>query len=191
MAKLLFKPFADFFMNRLKAAKAKKVDLNRFYVELTDVRDKAVDAIRLLANEHNRRNDPIERRGRRWNTYGPISSPSRIDFFTIKGIFERSYEDFTSEQRRTIGELFEFADEYNAEVAKLRLLAGKMFSDFEWDFAAGPIATLATLVFLTTKLIELRERFKVSDAETATTAVQKVLDGWDIRLFNVQFSDPD
>lgn len=191
MAKLLLKPLTDFFINRMKTAKAKKVDLNRFYVELTDVRDKAIDAIRLLAGEHNRCNDPIERRGRRWNSYGPISSPFRIDFFTIKGIFERQYEDFTTDQRRTIGEVFEFADEYNTDVAELKLLNGKMYSDFRRSFAVGPIATLATLVFLTTKLIEHRERFKVSDTETATTAVQKVLDGWNIRLFDIQFSDPD
>lgn len=175
----------------MKAAKAKKVDLNRFYVELTDVRDKAVDAIRLLAREHNRRHDPKERRGRHLNSYGPVSSPFRIDFFTIKGIFERQYEDFTTDQRRTIGEIFEFADEYNTEVAELRLLNGKMYSEFRWDFAAGPIITLATLVFLATKLIEHRERFKISSTETASTAVHKVLDGWNIRLFDFQLSDAD
>ncbi|MCU1750087.1 hypothetical protein [Pseudomonas sp. 6D_7.1_Bac1] len=189
--KLLVKPFADFFWGRWKESKGKQVGLNRFYVELSDVRDRAVEAIRLLAKEHNRRNDPKERRGRSLDSYGPVSAPYRIDFFTIRGILEKQYEDFTPDQRRRIGEVFEFVREYNECVDTLRLLNGKTFSEFEWGFALKPITALATIVFLTVKLIEQKERLNISDSETGRTAIQKVLDGYGIKLHDAILSEPE
>lgn len=189
--KVVFKPIADFFIGRWKASKAKAVDLNRFYVELTDVRDKAVDAIRILAREHNRRNEPDERAGRRWDRYGPISSPSKIEFFTVRSIFTAQYEDFTAAQRSAVAQIFEFADEYNAKLAGLNLLRGENFDKFEWGFAVSPIATLASMAFLLAKMVDLKERFQIKDSETSTSAILTVLEAYKIKLHDVEFEEAE
>ncbi|TEA58667.1 hypothetical protein [Pseudomonas sp. CH235] len=189
--KFLAKPVFDFFAARRKTARDRKVTLDRFYVELEDAKNHALESMKLLANEHNRRNDPAERAGRRWDRYGPISSASRLEFFAIKGIYERHYEDFSLDQRRAIPKVFLFADRYNSLLADLDALHGEMFSKYEWDFAAKPVVTLATFVFLTAMLVEQKERFKVAETETSTSIVQKVLDGWNIRMYGIELEDAE
>nr|WP_314639895.1 hypothetical protein [uncultured Pseudomonas sp.] len=191
LCKFLAKPLFDYFAARRKTARDRKTSLDRFYVELEDAKNHALDSMRLLAQEHNRRNDPIKRDGRRWDRYGPISSASRLEFFAIKGIYERHYEDFSIDQRRAIPKVFEFADRYNSLLASLDALHGETFSKFEWDFAAKPVVTLATFVFLTAMLIEQKERFKIADSETSTSIVQKVLDAWNIRMHGIELEEAE
>ncbi|ANC80082.1 hypothetical protein [Pseudomonas putida] len=187
----ILKPLADLFLGRWKNSKAKAEELERFYLELSDVRDKAVEAIRILAEEHNRRNDPYVRAGRRWDRYGPISSPSRIEFFAVRSIFTSRYGDFTAGQRQAFKQVLEFADAYNEHLARLNLLHGEHFDKFDWGFAIQPIGTLASMAFLLAKMVELRERFHIKDSETSTSAVQAVLSAYQIALYDVEFEEAE
>lgn len=191
IVKLAVKPLWQWFQGKRKAAQSKNQALHHFYTELADVRDRAVDAIRLLAGEHNRRNDPTQRGGRRHDEYGPIATPLRLEFFGIKSIFEQHYVDFSPEQRRAMAQVFEFADEYNGKLTELRELSRKKYSEIRFGFAVGPVMTLSTFVYLTTRLIEQKERYRLAESETAGGVVIKVLDGYHIKLYDVVFGDPE
>lgn len=191
VVKAVVGPVFSHFSGKRKEAAKRQQALARFYLELGDVRDRAIDAIRLLATEHNRRNDPAIRNGRRWTTYGPISSPSRIEFFTIRDIFTAQYEDFTSPQREAIAQVFEIADDYNADLASLQLLRGANFDEFDWSFALGPIASLASMAFLLAKMVELKDRFQIKDSETSTSAIETVLSAYGVNLHNAVFEEAE
>jgi hypothetical protein len=190
IVKLAVKPLWQWFQGKRKAAQSKTQALHHFYTELADVRDRAVDAIRLLAGEHNRRNDPAQRGGRRHDEYGPIATPLRLEFFGIKSIFEQHYVEFSPEQRKAMAQVFEFADEYNGKLTELRELSRKKYSEISFGFAVGPVMTLSTFVYLTTRLIEQKERYRLAESETAGGVVIKVLDGYHIKLYEVVFGDP-
>lgn len=190
VVKLAVKPLWEWIQGKRKTAQSKNRALHHFYTELADVRDRAVDAIRLLAGEHNRRNDPTQRGGRNHDEYGPIATPLRLEFFGTKAIFEQHYVEFSPEQRKAMAQVFEFADEYNGKLTELRELSRKKYSEIRFGFAVGPVMTLATFVYLTTRLIEQKERYRLADSETAGGVVIKVLDGYHIKLYDVIFGDP-
>lgn len=187
--KFLPKFVFDFLLGRYKEKKQKKRTLERFYLILTDVRDRALDGLRTLAAEHNRRNDPFVRNGRKWSEYGPVASPFKVDFFSLRQLFESQYEDFTPEQRDGITQILQLADDYNALLDGLRLLDGKSYNEYEWGFAISPAGTLASVIYLADKLALLRERFFIPAPETATSAVEKVFAGYKIHMHEVVFEE--
>lgn len=187
--RLVAKFIGDFFMGKYKERKHQQEKLNTFFIEISDIRDKAVEYLSILASEHNRRNDPSVRAGRKLNEYGPASSPFKLELVTLRKVFEDQYEKFTTNQRDGIKQLLALVDDYNMEVTELHLKNDKMYIDLGWDFAVKPAAHAASITFLAAKLVELRERFQFDESETSTSAINKVLNAYKIYMHNVTFEE--
>lgn len=187
--KFLPKLLIDFLLGKYKEKKQRKRTLDRFYLILADVRDRALDGLRTLEGEHNRRNDPAVRNGRRWGSYGPAATPFKIEFFSLRTLFEQQYEDFTPQQRNGITELLQLAEDYNEALSELKLEAGKNYDQYDWGFALATAASLASVVYLSSKLVDLRERFIIPRNDTAATSILKVLNGYGIHFYDVNIED--
>lgn len=187
--KYVAKPVWDWFLGNQKARRERDADLSRVYLELRDILDQAVEALRVLADEHNRRNDPEIRRNRSWASYGPAASPPSIAFHVVPEILQRRYEVFTQAQRSAIKEVFGFVEEYNGLIQSLRLAEKLTYQELEWDFVVRPLGTLASMAYLIAKLCELKERFQLDDSVSAADAMHKVFDSYRIRAFGVEFTD--
>ena len=187
--KFVGKPVADFFVGRRAEEQSIQKDLRQADLEVRDLLDQAVEQLRLLANEHNRRNDPAVRDGRSLAGYGPAASPSEIEVQLVPDILKLRYERFTQAQRSVLKDAFRLLAIYNKQIINLELFDKSTYQDVGWDFAVGPIGCLASATYLLAKYCEMGPRLQIDEKVTAADAQNTVLKSYGISAFGIIFEE--